>query len=273
MSKDPDPSSVGPHDPLPNTPATVRFAFPKVLRPANERVKLLLSSCAHYGKTDLPLFMAGYNELCRAELAGGKILELCCGVGDLALGLARAFPGAEVIALDRNPEGGRAVREATEREGLANARYICGDALRLAGFADASLDLVCGQATLHHLAHDVDLVRQECARVLKPGGRLVFIYEPLGHNALWAMVRAWRIARGRLWDESNVVVSQLEEIAQSFSACEVQVFNLLGYPLKLSGRLAPGFVVHFTCKLDGVLMKRWPRLAPLAANFNVVFTR
>jgi SAM-dependent methyltransferase len=253
--------------------AALPHQIPASFRPANERVGSLLSACAHYGNSDRPLFVAGYNELCRVDLSGGKVLEVCCGFGQLACEMARVFPRAEVIGLDRYPEAGRAIAEAREKEGLANARYLCGDALRLDTFADESLDLVYGQATLHHLAHDTDALRKEYSRVLKPGGRLVFIYEPLGHNCLWAMIRAYRIARAQMGDESNVLIGQLEEIARSFSKYEIQLFNLLGYPFKSLGRLAGESVADFICRLDTAVMQRWPRLAPLAANFNVVFTK
>jgi SAM-dependent methyltransferase len=253
--------------------ASSKHQFPATYRPANERVQSLLSACAHYGKSDRPIFVAGYNELCRLDLSGGRVLEVCCGYGQLAREMARVFPAAEIIAMDRYPDAGRALVEAREKEGVTNARYQCGDALRLDGFADASVDLIYGQATLHHLAHDTDSLRKEFSRVLKPGGRVVFIYEPLGHNPLWAMIRAYRIARARMGDESNVVVGQLDEIAQSFSQYEIQLFNFLGYPFKSLGRLAGESMMEFVFRMDAAVMQRWPRLAPLAANFNVIFTK
>ena len=253
--------------------ARMNFVLPSDLRLVNDRVQPLLAACAHYCKTDWPLFVAAYNELCRVDLDGGKILELCCGVGELAREVARAFPRAEVVGLDRYPGAGQAIREAVEREGLANLRYQCGDALRLTEVPDGSLDLIYGQATLHHLAHDLDGIRRESWRALKPGGRLLFIYEPLGHNRLWAMIRAYRVARGQMEDESNLFLGQLEELAKPFDACEVQLFNLLGYPLKGLGRLGGRSLVEFISRTDRVLMKQWPSLARLAANFNVVFTK
>jgi SAM-dependent methyltransferase len=253
--------------------AKLRFTFPKDFRAANERVKLLLAGCSHYGRSDLPMFLAGYNELCRLDLSGGRILEVCCGVGDLAMAVARAFPEAEVIASDRYPEAGRAIREAAGRGQAGRLSYKCTDALQLRDVVDGSLDLVYGQATLHHLAHDTAAVGQEFSRVLKPGGRLVFIYEPLGHNPLWAMIRAYRVARGAMPDESNVVLSQLEEVSRCFELCEIQVFNFLAYPFKSLGRVAAPSVVESIHRLDGAVMSRWQRLAPLAANFNAIFTK
>jgi SAM-dependent methyltransferase len=239
----------------------------------DKHVQTLLSACEHYPRSDRPLFVAGYNELCRVDLNGGKILEVCCGYGELACRLGEVFSGAEVIAMDRYPDAGKAIVEAHEKQRLENVRYECGDVLRLDSIADGSLDLVLGQATLHHLAHDTEAVGREFSRVLKPGGRLIFIFEPLGHNRLWAMIRAYRIATAAMPDESNVVIGQLEQIAQSFSRYEMQLFNVLGYPFKSLGRIAGDSMMDLVCRLDAAMIRRWPRTGRWAANFNVVFTR
>jgi SAM-dependent methyltransferase len=254
-----------------NTASKLTFCFPGNFHPDNDRVLKMLSGYAHYRQADRPLFISAYNELCRVNLNGARILEVCCGMGDLAREVARAFPGAEVIGLDRYSDSGHAIREARSKEGLKNVNYHRGNALRLAEFSDSSLDLVYGQATLHHLANDLDAVREEFSRVLKPGGRLIFIYEPLGHNYLWSMVRACQVTRGHMGDESNLFLDSLEDIARNFSRCEVHVFNLLGYPVKALGRLASWPLVNLVARLDAALMRRSRGLARLGANFNAVF--
>lgn len=238
-----------------------------------QRVERLMPACASYPKSDRPMFMAGYRELCRVDLTGKRVLEICCANGELSRQLAGVFPGAEVIAMDRYPEGGSSIVQAQASAGLTNARYYAGDATRLVEFADASLDLIFGQATLHHLVHDGGKLRDEAARVLKPGGRLIFIFEPLGHNPIWAMIRAYRIARMDLVDESNVVLRVLEEMAAPFSRCEVQPFNLVGYPFKSLGRFASAGFMNWIDRVDVALMQGRPGLAKMAANFNVVFTK
>src|SRR3546814_15436315 len=53
-------------------------------------------------------------------------------------------------------------------------------------FPDASFDRIGGSGILHHL--DLDSAYAEIARLLKPGGRAVFL-EPLGHNPLYHAYR------------------------------------------------------------------------------------
>jgi len=255
----------------------VQFSFARADQPPSperdQMIQTLLRAATHYPKSDRPLFEAGYGELCRIDLNGKKVLEVCCGRGELTRQMAIVFPGAEVIGMDRYPDAGDCIVEAQQKQNIGNVRYFAGNALALTDVPDASLDLVFGQATLHHLAHDIDAVRNEFSRVLKPGGRLVFIYEPFGHNPIWAMVRAYRIARAAYGDESNVVLPQLNDIAKSFSRCEVQGFNLLGYVFKSLGRFAGESLMNAIDRLDTTLMRQSPRMAAMAANFNVVFTK
>lgn len=222
----------------------------------------------HYAAADQPMFEAAYAELCRIDLNGKNVLEVCCGAGMLAVCLARAFPGAQITALDRYADAGREIMAV--RHELPNVKYIVGDALHLSQYADGSFDLIYGQATLHHLAHNCDHVAREYSRLLKPGGRLIFIYEPLGHNLLVDAVRAARIARWELVDESNLYISMLEGIAKAFSRCEVQVFNLISYAFKGVQNQAILSLAH---DVDSWILGRNPNLLKYCANCNIVFTK
>jgi SAM-dependent methyltransferase len=156
------------------------------------------------------------------------------------------------------------------RHELPNLKYTIGDALHLPQYTDGSFDLIYGQATLHHLAHDCDHLASEYSRLLKPGGRLIFIYEPLGHNLLVDAVRAARIGLRELGDESNLYLSMLEGIAKAFSHCEVQVFNLISYVFKGVQNRAILSAAH---DLDSWVLERNPNLLKYCANCNVVFTK
>lgn len=230
----------------------------------------MLGGMGGFPKSDLDLFRAGYSELCRVDLDGGHALEICGGFGKLAAALARVFPTARVTGLDLYAASGPDVDAALKA--CPNLEFVAGDAFDLSRFPDASIDLIWGQAALHHLSHDLGGLTREAVRVLKPGGRLIFIFEPLGHNLCVAAIRAVRMARHELGDESNLYLSQFERVATSFSHTEVQVFNLLGYPAKaLADRFSP--VASAVKRIDAALFHRLPKLLRYAANCNVVFTK
>ncbi len=220
--------------------------------------------------SDRPLFLAGYSELCRVDLNGKRALEICGGFGKLAAGLAWNFPQAEVIGLDLYAAGGPEVEAYLNR--LPGLSFVAGDAFDLSGYEESSFDLVWGQAALHHLAHDLEGLTRQVSRVLKPGGRFVFIFEPMGHNLLVAAIRAVRMAQGELGDESNLYLSQFEKMANDFTSCEVQMFNLLGYPMKgVSDRFR--LLSDAVQKIDSWLFRNFPKLLRYGANCNVIFTK
>jgi SAM-dependent methyltransferase len=224
--------------------------------PFDHRAEAMLPAVGGFPPSDRSLFLAGYSELCRI---------------DLAAGLAEQFPRAGVIGLDLYAASGPEIEDKLER--LPGLSYVAGDAFDLSLYEDESFELVFGQAALHHLSHDIEGIAREVLRVLKPGGRLVFIFEPMGHNLLVAAVRAVNMARHELGDESNLYLSQFERMVKcGFSECEVQMFNLLGYPMKaFSDRM--GFLSDGIRRIDSWLFARFPKLLRYGANCNVVFTR
>jgi SAM-dependent methyltransferase len=229
-----------------------------------------LRACAKYPASDRAVFMAGYGELSRIDLNGKAALEICGGHGELAFRLAQAFPDAKITGLDLYvPE------QPTQKGWLAqcpNLSYVAGTAFDLSRFAPASLDLIWGQAALHHLAHSTEDLGREVLRVLKPGGRLVFIFEPLGHNLLVAAIRAIRMSLAEMVDESNLFLSQIEKLSAPFSSCEIQVFNLLGYPMKaFSGRLLG--LNGLAEQADAFLFRNFPVMRRYAANCNIILTK
>lgn len=239
--------------------------------PFDPRAEAMLPAVGGFPASDKFLFLAGYGELCRVDLTGGRALEICGGFGKLAGHLAEVFPKAEVIGLDLYAATGPEVEDRLKR--FPSLSYVAGDAFDLSSYANESFDLVFGQAALHHLAHNSEGLVKQVVRVLKPGGRFVFIFEPLGHNLLVAAIRAVRMAKHELPDESNLYLSQFFRMEQiGFSHCEVQIFNLLGYPMKaVADRLS--FVSQTIQKLDSRLFRMFPRLLRYGANCNVIFTK
>jgi SAM-dependent methyltransferase len=93
---------------------------------------------------------------------GERVLDVACGPGIVMRALAAT--GAFVVGIDLTLA---MLREARD----AGGARVAGDALTLP-FADAVFDLVVSRNATHHMTSPGE-VFAECARVLRPGGRLV----------------------------------------------------------------------------------------------------
>lgn len=96
---------------------------------------------------------------------GVETLDLCCGHGNVTLGLVEA--GAEVTGLDFSP----AMLDMA-RASVPEAQFVEGDAMALS-YGDASFDAVTIGFGMPHVP-DPSKVLAEARRVLRPGGRLAF---------------------------------------------------------------------------------------------------
>ena len=113
---------------------------------------------------------------------GGKILDACCGTGDLAL--AGRAAGGEVVGVDFSEAMlARARRKAPEME------WVQADAAALP-FPDESFDAVTVGFGIRNLA-DLEGGLRELARVLKPGGRLGCLEITRPRGILRPFFRVW----------------------------------------------------------------------------------
>ena len=106
---------------------------------------------------------------------GGVVLDLACGTGDLCRVLADA--GYRPVGIDRS--AGMLAAAHT------SAPLVRGDALALP-MADGSVDgIVCGFALRNVLG--LDMFFAECARVLRPGGRVALLEVAVPANPVLRM--------------------------------------------------------------------------------------
>jgi ubiquinone/menaquinone biosynthesis C-methylase UbiE len=110
---------------------------------------------------------------------GQRLLDVGCGNGAAAIHLARAYE-LKTTGIDIDPDQIRAAAEAAN--GLTDIRFIVGDATALP-FPDGEFDLVYSNKTTHHIP-DWQQAISEMARVLKPGGHVVYsdFVAPLGRR-------------------------------------------------------------------------------------------
>src|SRR5207249_7008942 len=95
-----------------------------------------------------------------------KVLDLCCGTGDMGFALRRQ--GSECHIAGADFSHAMLVRAAAKSTAGQKMRWIEADALRLP-FPDASFDLVTSAFGFRNLA-DYDAGLREIHRVLRPEG-------------------------------------------------------------------------------------------------------
>jgi ubiquinone/menaquinone biosynthesis C-methylase UbiE len=97
-------------------------------------------------------------------------LEIGCGIGGVSAFLAEEY-GMNVFGTDYDPKQVAAAKARHSQ--TKNLHYQTEDVSRLS-FPDRSFDLVLAQDTFHHVAA-WDSAAREIARVLRPGGYLIWM--------------------------------------------------------------------------------------------------
>jgi ubiquinone/menaquinone biosynthesis C-methylase UbiE len=121
-----------------------------------------------------------------AEVAPGmKVLDLACGTGEPALGLARAVgPKGLVVATDLVPEMLEAARKNAAAHALGNMEFRLADAEALP-FSDGEFDRVTCRFGIMFFPN-IPKAMSEIRRVLKPGGRVCFaVFGSLEENPIF----------------------------------------------------------------------------------------
>ena len=109
------------------------------------------------------------------NLPPGTLLDIGCGSGDFAADMRSR--GWSVRGIDADPDAAKA---ATQTHGI---EVDVGELKDLA-YPDGALDVVTARHVIEHIRDPQPFVR-ECWRILKPGGRLVFVtpnVASLGHR-------------------------------------------------------------------------------------------
>jgi ubiquinone/menaquinone biosynthesis C-methylase UbiE len=158
--------------------------------------------------------------------AGKDVLDYGCGPGYLTRYLIEE--GAKsVTGIDVSDAEIEQARERAEENGIADrSRFVVADA-HATDFPDDSFDVIVGDSILHHL--ELRRALEEIRRILRPGGRAVFL-EPLWHNPLLRLGRALTPS-ARTPDEHPLTTADWALCADIFPAFEHQERELFTIPL------------------------------------------
>ncbi len=108
---------------------------------------------------------------------GARVLDICCGTGDMAFALRRQSPQSNITGADFSHA---MLVLASAKSESAGVQWIEADALQLP-FPDQSFDLVTSAFGFRNLA-DYDAGLREIRRIIRPGGEcgILDFNEPKG---------------------------------------------------------------------------------------------
>ncbi|NQT19704.1 MAG: class I SAM-dependent methyltransferase [Planctomycetes bacterium] len=180
------------------------------------------SAAPHYRSRSIGRALADYRNVVLGAPEGSRVLEIGCGEGPNLLEFLGA--GIDIVGIDIS---GRSISRAQERLRAAGfdpnaARHANAETL---DFPEGSFDIICGAAILHHLA-DLSQVGKDIHRMLRPGGRCVFV-EPLGYNPGASLYRRFTPA-SRTADEHPLRRPDLAAFTAPFGGHKLNFYHLCG---------------------------------------------
>ncbi len=189
--------------------------------------------------------------------AGKRVLDYGCGPGYWTDYL---FEHGAIWVTGFDISEGE-IEQATEKARAAGygdrSEFLVADA-HATGLPDDSFDLIVGSSILHHL--DLKVALEEIRRILRPGGRAVFL-EPLWHNPLLRLGRALT-PTARTPDEHPLTTSDwalCADIFPNFHHYEREFITIPLMPLNLV--LPQGAQRRFAKRvnaLDDRVLERFP---------------
>lgn len=214
-------------------------------------------------------FALEYAYYLLGDVKGKKVLDYGCGSGENCVLLAKR--GASPVGIDVSPELIELAKKRLQLHSInENAEFHVGSAHELP-LEDESIDVVFGMAILHHL--DLELSSKEVFRVLKPGGRAIFL-EPVRNSKFVWFVR--NLIPYQAPDvspyERPLTDLELENFAADFSEYKSRPFALPFVNLIEILRL-PEKLHHSAIRFDGKILKNLPLLKHYATVRVVEMTK
>ena len=152
---------------------------------------------------------------------GKKVLDYCCGDGNLTIFLAEN--GAEAFGIDISPVSIQNAKEKAKNKILRNISFFVTDAEKLE-FEDGYFDLIICSGVLHHL--DIKIAYPELARVLKADGKII-CDEPLAYNPVFQIYRRLTPHLRTKWEMEHILKKKEIKLTEKyFSKTETKFFHL-----------------------------------------------
>lgn len=161
------------------------------------------------------------NNFLIKNCSGKRVLDYCCGDGDLTIFLAEN--GAEAFGIDISSVSIQKAKKRAKNKELKNVSFLVMDAEKLK-FDDNFFDLIVCSGVLHHL--DIKKAYQELSRVLKPEGKMI-CDEPLAYNPIFQIYRRLTPHLRTKWEMEHILKEKDIKLAERyFGKIEKRFFHL-----------------------------------------------
>lgn len=205
---------------------------------------------------------------------GLRVLDLGCGYGLNSIMLSGQTN--EVWAIDIAQERIAQATKNIKQENLSDRVFVRRMDAHHLDFQDGWFDLILANSVL--LWVDKERVLQQCRRVLKPGGRILFSMETMAENPVLKLHRLRPSKRKRESMVRRLDLTAISRLSSGFSSARSWQFHLLSpalYPMaKWKSRShVVRSAIRKVQKVDGFLLERFPGLRRYAWVTVLEFTK
>jgi ubiquinone/menaquinone biosynthesis C-methylase UbiE len=200
------------------------------------------------------------------DIKNKRVLDCCCGWGFTSVKLAKG--GGLITGIDISPKMIELAKKNAEFNNVSKSTNFKVMSVQDMSFKDNTFDYAISLVGLHHL--NLQLAGKEIQRVLKPGGKAIFLEPRIPFK--WIM--AFRSLIPKTCDESpgggSLSDKEIYEFSLNFSAHKIYYFQLLRKLMVIP------FLNKFSSKidkLDFLLINKIPALRKLCWAFVLEFTK
>lgn len=197
------------------------------------------------------------------NLGGKSILEIGCGTGEVSFWLAQQS-GAHVLGTDLCVPF---IEDAARKYVLPNLQFEVLDFNNPEQVQNRKFDFIVGNGILHHLYYHLDAALITLHKLLKPGGKIIFM-EPNIYNPYCAVIfnvaRDWaNLEPDEMAFSKSYITGKLEKAGFSATQVDYKDFLLPGIPDAL---IQPSIAI-------GNVLEKLPLVNKVSQSLFIVATK